>query len=905
MTVPILDKRKLVWVPLVLLLLGLSTVFLFGNDRGCFYRPGLHDAVTSNYMVVVANLSSEHNFVRFHHQTLDADGTITYDVYHRFPIGGYIFLKLAILPFGDDFSAQIYAARMAMLLFFVATAVLAYLSLCRLTPNRWIALAATLLAFSSFYCLYCNDMVATEIGIDFFGVMLTFHGLVIFCQEGRFRQLLVRMCIALLLGWHVFALLLPFIVFNLVRELNQARNNSGRLVVALLRSRSLTLGIVALLFGLSVLSLNFAQEYIALKGETSLTNLPSFSSMKYRTGYDAPGWYDRYPHHLAWVPYMEMQFSRLGGMVVPYYLIGLGWASVVEWPWMMPELSGVGIGACGACLIGLVFVRHKLLLATLAMSGFCWTLPMRYSVAFHNYESLSYMGIPLVGFTLALLGIHKLLGARLVVGLAIAALLVFVLSSFQMGKVGEGVQVAKKKKKMMADFDVIRNITKGKVVFVPQSQYDENAKFSGAYQSTAYYLVGSIILYKDSKLYDKKDKTAKNRGLADFVITRERDQGTALLTPENQLAFLYDRAAYDTQQAYPSIVADEPVIRSDFDVYLNRNSLSYIKNPCTKADTEAHFVLDLIPADEKDLPDHRKRHGYDNATFQFEEKGVRFDEKCIARIALPEYDIDYIRTGQYASAGPLWETKFSFRANKYKAAYRSIVAGEPIIRSHFDVYLNGDLLSYVKEPCAVGDTEARFFIDTYPLDTHGLPDHRKQHGYDSTFFEFEEKGVRFDEKCIARVVLPEYDIKFIKTGQWAQGGEAIYDFDLNALYDLIAASNEPIIRSVFDVYLRNNTLSYLKEPCKPDDTGQRFFLHFTPTDENDLLDHRKPHGFANHDFRWQGTHFDGRCMAQVVIPQYDFRHLRTGQYIWIQGAIHNIWGKDIFFEEAVDGEARF
>ena len=646
MTVPILDKRKLVYVPFVLLLLGLSTVFLFGNDRGHFYRPGLHDAVTSNYMVVVANLSSEHNFVRFHHQTLDADGTITYDVYHRFPIGGYILLKLAILPFGDDFSAQIYAARMAMLLFFVATAVLAYLSLCRLTSNRWIALAATLLAFSSFYCLHYNDLVATEMGIDFFGMMLTFHGLVIFYSEGRFRQLLVRTCIALLLGWHVFALLLPFIVFNLVRELNRARNNNGRLVVALLRSRSLTLGIVALLFGLSVLSLNFAQEYIALKGEKSLTNLPSFLSIKARTGI-TPWWYNDYTHILAWVPYMKMQFSWLGGMLLPYYLLGLGQASVVEWPWMMPELSGVGLGACGACLIGLVFVRHKLLLATLALSGFCWTLPMRYSVAFHVYESLSYMGIPLVGFTLALLGIRKLLGESPVVGLAIAALLVFVLSSFQMGKVGYDVKTAEFTKKMMADFDVIRNITKGKVVFVPQAQLD--AKFSGAYQSTSYYLVGSIILYKDSKLLDKKANTAKIRGLADFVITRERDCGTALLTPENQLAFLYDRAAYDTQQAYPSIVADEPIIRSHFDVYLNGDTLFYVKEPCAVGDTEARFFIATYPLDTHDLPDHRKRHGYDSETFQFGEKGVRFDEKCIARVALPEYDIDYVRTGQFLS----------------------------------------------------------------------------------------------------------------------------------------------------------------------------------------------------------------------------------------------------------------
>ena len=358
-------------------------------------------------------------------------------------------------------------------------------------------------------------------------------------------------------------------------------------------------------------------------------------------------------------------------------------------------------------------------------------------------------------------------------------------------------------------------------------------------------------------------------------------------------------------------VVGEPVIRSHFDIYLNGDTLSYVKEPCAVGDTEARFFLDLILADEKDLPDHRKQHGYDSETFQFEEKGERFDEKCVARIVLPEYDIDYIRTGQYTNTDRVWENIFSVKAAEYKLAHRSIVVGEPVIRSHFDIYLNGDTLSYVKEPCAVGDTKVRFFTATYPLDTHDLPDHRKQHGYDSETFQFEKKGERFDEKCVARVVLPEYDIKFIKTVQWAQDGsayrEAIYDFDLNDLYDLIAASNEPIIRSVFDVYLRNNTLTYFKEPCKPGDTEANFYLHLFPTDEKDLPEPRKQYGFDNHDFSFNslGKHFGEKCMATIQLPDYEIDRIRTGQFTWRQGAMHNIWRKDIFLSEAVDGEARF
>ena len=52
-------------LPLLLLLLALSTVFLFGNDRGYFYRPGNHNGLSSNNMTVAANRSLEHNLLGF------------------------------------------------------------------------------------------------------------------------------------------------------------------------------------------------------------------------------------------------------------------------------------------------------------------------------------------------------------------------------------------------------------------------------------------------------------------------------------------------------------------------------------------------------------------------------------------------------------------------------------------------------------------------------------------------------------------------------------------------------------------------------------------------------------------------------------------------------------------------
>ncbi len=101
------------------------------------------------------------------------------------------------------------------------------------------------------------------------------------------------------------------------------------------------------------------------------------------------------------------------------------------------------------------------------------------------------------------------------------------------------------------------------------------------------------------------------------------------------------------QSAYEALVSGEPVIRSDFDVYLIGNRLVYVKEACAPADTEAKFFLHLYPVDVNDLPDGRKQHGFDNLGFRFDRLGVILDGRCMVTVALPEYDIVRIHTGQF------------------------------------------------------------------------------------------------------------------------------------------------------------------------------------------------------------------------------------------------------------------
>ena len=113
---------------------------------------------------------------------------------------------------------------------------------------------------------------------------------------------------------------------------------------------------------------------------------------------------------------------------------------------------------------------------------------------------------------------------------------------------------------------------------------------------------------------------------------------------------------------YEALVAGEPAVRADFDIYINDNTLVYAKEPCARAATEAAFLLHLIPTNVNDLPDYRKQYGFDNLDFDFEAHGRRFEGKCLAIVPLPAYGISGIRTGQYVRVdggfNNLWETEF-------------------------------------------------------------------------------------------------------------------------------------------------------------------------------------------------------------------------------------------------------
>ena len=102
------------------------------------------------------------------------------------------------------------------------------------------------------------------------------------------------------------------------------------------------------------------------------------------------------------------------------------------------------------------------------------------------------------------------------------------------------------------------------------------------------------------------------------------------------------------------------------------------------------------------------------------------------------------------------------------------------------------------------------------------------------------------------------------------------------------ASGEPAARSDFDIYLREDTVAYLKSPCSAADVQAQFFLHIVPEDVADLPAHRQQYGFDNLDFyyrRLAPLAFGGMCIAKRPLPHYPIARIRTGQFTANDGEI--------------------
>ena len=221
---------------------------------------------------------------------------------------------------------------------------------------------------------------------------------------------------------------------------------------------------------------------------------------------------------------------------------------------------------------------------------------------------------------------------------------------------------------------------------------------------------------------------------------------------------------------------------------------------------------------------------------------------------------------------------------------REAQAAEPLLRSAYDIHRDGRLLTYLRDGCPREDVEARgprLFLHVLPLTAGDLPPWGRERGFENLDRVLRGGTARIDGDCVGVVLLPDYPIAAVRTGQITDEGvlwEAEIAFAEEAP-DYAAArrdalAKEPLARSVYDVHLAGRALTYLRDGCTEAEAKARFFLHVIPADDGDLPEHRREYGFDNLDFTLgrSGARLDGNCVAVARLPDYPIATVRTGQY---------------------------
>ena len=799
-------------LPLTLLLVGLSTIFFFDRINGALNKDHF---ISHQHLALAVNLSPSHHFLGFLNQLYDVSGDVAYIPYNRFPPGGYLLIKLVTLVVGDGLSIRIAAAQILIVAFFAGTMVLAYWSLCRLISSRWIASTAVLMGFASPMVLIYSTAIAPELMPDLFGCSLTFHGMVIFVQEGRFRQLVVKACLALLLGWHVLALLFPFVLLGLTKEVIQSRKvkRSGGLSLSLyllrvVTSRYFILGSVALGFGVLILAYNIATEYYALNfrggNQLVLSDLPSVDSALRRTGTDLGnpdeiGRWLRNEYKVQWYGFLYSQLERLSYLAIPFALPFDSWSGLDKTilietvPWA--ALAGVSI--IGVCVIGAVHLRrHRLLALTAVLSGFCWSIPMRHNTGPHSFESLYYIGVILFFHTLILLLLCRWLGKdrKLLPLGAVGALVLFATSSHRVAYAEverpDDEVFINIESSIVDDIETIRQFTDGKNILIYSrpdiAVYDPHNwywyPYIWPYGGLFYYLNGSGLIF------DSRDCRISSYRV-DFILQPKQSDAQGLLTPDNRVMYLYDRYTYE-ERINKIVEKVRPAIRSIFDVYLTDDrKLIYIMDRCTEnlrlLSNPVHLMVYPVAAEVLS----GSSQNYESYSFTLYERLIVDTERYVIIFDLPDYDIDSISTGQSGSEGSSWGGEFFgpdhvVDAELHQRADQVInLPQTAAAHGRFDVYLTSDrTLMYIREQCHNGDISDDFFVHVFPVDRMDLPDHRRQSGFDNLDFTFIKRGSFKGQRCAAEIELPDYEIANISTGQFTNQGQT-WRSELNATGD--------------------------------------------------------------------------------------------------------------------------
>ena len=328
----------------------------------------------------------------------------------------------------------------------------------------------------------------------------------------------------------------------------------------------------------------------------------------------------------------------------------------------------------------------------------------------------------------------------------------------------------------------------------------------------------------------------------------------------------------------------EPVLRRaaplglGFDLRVEHDHLVYAKTPCTHSHIANPFFLHVFPASRDDLPEGADF--FENRDFWFDRVGGLIDGACLARVPLPDYDIDHIRTGQLVT-----EVDFLFKSARgsrllqglqfklYREEWSSAVDRAAWFRERMTPHLElqADGTGLLLEGRAA---------QAFAWECTANAENVAEWSFGGKVGAITDWTQTAEGLCAAAVVLPHGHLEPVRVRR-------------AALDDAVAGWAEgqpPAIRADswhtpgFDVHVKEDALLYVKAACQQADVETPFYLHLVPLDD-DFDEGRELAGYNNLDFmfRYYGDWLgeaggEGPCVAEVALPSYGIAEIRTGQY---------------------------
>lgn len=215
------------------------------------------------------------------------------------------------------------------------------------------------------------------------------------------------------------------------------------------------------------------------------------------------------------------------------------------------------------------------------------------------------------------------------------------------------------------------------------------------------------------------------------------------------------------------------------------------------------------------------------------------------------------------------------------------LAGEPVRTvdpsTQGSFWLHDNAIVFVMTDCSRAYLTGHALIHLYPHDPTALYGRTVRLGFVQYWLRITHRQQLDDGRCVVVFLLPDYPVVRANAFQRRSDERPILWnawFGFTPPFDEAMLAREPEASSVFDVYLDDSALVYVKNDCTDAEYDTYFFLHLFPEASEEIPFYRQQYGFDNLDFLlWQyGGRSGDRCEAVVPLPAYPIASVRTGQY---------------------------